>query len=173
MTATDKPFKVYVGTYAKYSSGSLKGAHLDLEAYMDLEEFYDACRKLHEDEVDPEFMFQDFPEIGGLISESDIDEKVWDIIDMYPDQREIVLVYGRDQSLVDEDLEDIASKFCGVHDADEDFAEHYFWKFHEEGMRAALEMGLSIDWKRTWGSNLTYTFMSIRHGGENWYFLNN
>ena len=51
--------KVYVGTYAKYNKGSLYGKWLDLSDYEDRDEFYEACRQLHKDESNPEFMFQD------------------------------------------------------------------------------------------------------------------
>ena len=51
---------VYVGTYGKYNNGSLFGAWLDLSDYADKEEFYEACRELHKDEEDAEFMFQDY-----------------------------------------------------------------------------------------------------------------
>lgn len=51
---------LYVGTYAKYNAGSLRGAWLDLDDYTDREEFLAACRELHKDERDPELMFQDF-----------------------------------------------------------------------------------------------------------------
>lgn len=54
-----KDVKLYVGTYRKYTEGSLFGAWLDLSNYEDYEEFMDACRELHKDESDPEFMFQD------------------------------------------------------------------------------------------------------------------
>ena len=53
---------VYVGTYGKYNNGSLLGAWLDLSDYADKEEFYEACRELHKDEEDAEFMFQDYGE---------------------------------------------------------------------------------------------------------------
>lgn len=62
---------VYCGTYNKYNNGSLAGAWMSLEDYSTPEEFFKACRELHKDEDDPEFMFQDFegyPE--GLYSES-------------------------------------------------------------------------------------------------------
>lgn len=49
--------KVYVGTYAKYNNGSLSGAWLDLSDYSDKEEFYEACRELHKDEEDAEYMY--------------------------------------------------------------------------------------------------------------------
>ena len=44
---------------AKYNAGSIKGAWLDLEYYADRDAFLEACKKLHEDESDPEFMFHD------------------------------------------------------------------------------------------------------------------
>ena len=60
--------KVYVGTYAKYNNGSLFGAWLDLSDYSDKEEFYEACRELHKDEEDAEYMFQDWENVPeGLI----------------------------------------------------------------------------------------------------------
>ena len=66
---------VYVGTYGKYNNGSLFGAWLDLSDYADKEEFYEACRELHKDEEDAEFMFQDWENVPeGLIGESWISE---------------------------------------------------------------------------------------------------
>lgn len=51
--------KVYVGTYKKYNNGSLKGAWLDLSDYGDYDAFLAACKKLHKDEKDPEFLIED------------------------------------------------------------------------------------------------------------------
>lgn len=68
---TDTKPAVYCGTYNKYNNGSIAGAWMSLEDYSTPEEFFEACRELHKDEDDPEFMFQDFegyPE--GLYSES-------------------------------------------------------------------------------------------------------
>lgn len=63
--------QIYVGTYAKYNGGSIFGEWLILSDYYDKEEFYEACRQLHADENDPEFMFQDHENIPeGLIGES-------------------------------------------------------------------------------------------------------
>lgn len=56
---SDNP-KLYCGTYGKYNNGSIKGAWMDMTEYEDAEEFFAACRELHKDEADPEFMFQDF-----------------------------------------------------------------------------------------------------------------
>jgi antirestriction protein len=74
--------QVYVGTYAKYNSGNLDGAWLDLEDYADLEDFYEAAGELHKDEADPEFMFQDWSGIpDGMIGESWISPSIFDYIE--------------------------------------------------------------------------------------------
>ena len=63
--------RVYVGTYGKYNNGSLFGTWLNLSDYLDKEDFYEACRELHKDEEDAEFMFQDWENVPeGLIGES-------------------------------------------------------------------------------------------------------
>ena len=51
--------KVYVGTYRKYNNGSLAGGWLDLADYNDYGAFIAACKKMHEDENDPEFLIED------------------------------------------------------------------------------------------------------------------
>lgn len=79
MTTTTE-IKIYVGTYRKYNEGSIYGEWLTLSDYSDLDEFYAACRELHADEDDPEFMFQDFEAPEGLedyISESHINEDIF------------------------------------------------------------------------------------------------
>jgi len=75
--------KLYVSTYAKYNSGSLAGAWLDLDQYSDADAFERACLALHQDERDPELMFQDCElDAGcdwqnGLYSESSIPRDYW------------------------------------------------------------------------------------------------
>ena len=70
--------KIYVGTYKKYAEGSIKGAWLDLEDYVDKDEFIAACLELHKDEVDPELQFQDHEGVPSMfISESWIDPEFW------------------------------------------------------------------------------------------------
>ena len=81
-TATLSEASVYVGTYGKYNNGSLFGAWLDLSDYADKEEFYEACRELHKDEEDAEFMFQDWENVPeGLIGESWISENFFTLRD--------------------------------------------------------------------------------------------
>lgn len=69
---------VYVGTYHKYNSGSIAGQWFELTDFDDKADFYEACKVLHADECDPEFMFQDWEGIPSqFVSESSIN---WDFI---------------------------------------------------------------------------------------------
>lgn len=74
--------KIYCGTYAKYNDSSIAGQWIDVTD-LDKQEFYDECIKLHSDEEDPEFMFQDTDTeskvLRDMISESGIDAEFWDL----------------------------------------------------------------------------------------------
>ena len=77
---SDHP-RIYVGTYAKYNDGSIDGKWIDISEYNTYEEFVDACRELHKDEKDPEFMVQDFENFprkwyheGGLPTEEEFNK---------------------------------------------------------------------------------------------------
>ena len=79
MTITTAP-RIYVGTYAKYNSGSIKGKWLDLRDYADIQDFYTAAKELHSDESDPELMFQDWEGIpDGMVGESHLKD-VWEFL---------------------------------------------------------------------------------------------
>ena len=73
--------RVYVGTYKEYNNGSLFGQWMNLADYQSKEEFLDACKDLHSDEDEPEFMYQDYSNIpDGMINESYIDPRIFGII---------------------------------------------------------------------------------------------
>lgn len=120
--------KVYVSTYAKYNSGSFKGEWLSLSDYYNKDEFLEACKKLHSDEEDPEFMFQDWEYIpDGFISESSIDEEVFEMI------QEAEGLSGSEQNAFFAYLEhfgehggvqDFWEKYMGEFDSERDFAEY-------------------------------------------------
>lgn len=125
--------RVYVGTYGKYNNGSLCGAWLNLSDYSDKEEFIEACRLLHPDEEDPEFMFQDWDGIPeGLISPGHISEILFDLrdaIEVLDDiEQEAFFAYCDDNpgNLASADADDLISNFqnayCGQYDSEEDFA---------------------------------------------------
>lgn len=89
--ASNSP-RVYVGTYHKYASGSIFGAWLDLDDYADADEFLTACRELHKDEKDPEFMLQDYENMPReLYGESEFNlERMIDYAALDDDEKEIL-----------------------------------------------------------------------------------
>lgn len=126
--------KIYVGTYRKYNEGSVFGKWLTLGDYSDKEEFYDACKELHSDEEDAEYMFQDWEYIPkGLVSESWISETVFELIEQADKIEEfdafMAFLDFTSYSLEDEDLGYLLSKFkdCyhGKYDSEEAYAEQY------------------------------------------------
>ena len=72
---------VYCGTCKKYNEGSLDGGWLYLGRYQDGAAFLEACRKLHADESEPEFMYQDSEYLPDeFYSESCIYPEVFEVI---------------------------------------------------------------------------------------------
>lgn len=93
-TRPDNAPALYCGTYAKYNNGSIKGAWLYLDDYADADEFYKACAKLHKDEADPEYMFQDFEHFPKeLYSESGNVAQIYEYINLEDGEREMVDEY--------------------------------------------------------------------------------
>lgn len=128
--------RIYVGTYAKYNDGSIAGGWLDLSNYSNKDEFYQACRQLHADEEDPEFMFQDYENIPeGLASECGLSHKFFEvrdaIIELGETQAEAFLVWAENDShdLSGEDIDGLITSFDdayqGEFDNEEDYAYHY------------------------------------------------
>lgn len=125
--------RIYVGTYAKYNGGSIFGKWLDLSDYSDKEEFYEACRELHKDEQDPEFMFQDWEYIpSDLIGESWLAENIFEIIeaiDELDDDKkaafEVWLNHGS-HDITTKDITDLIRSFeddfQGAYNDEEDYA---------------------------------------------------
>lgn len=72
---------VYCGTYKKYNEGSLDGGWLHLGRYQNGAAFLEACKKLHADEGEPEFMYQDSEYLPDeFYSESCIYPEVFEVI---------------------------------------------------------------------------------------------
>jgi antirestriction protein len=127
---TDQP-AVYVGTFAKYNSGNLSGAWLDVSAYNDREDFIEAALALHADEDDPELMFQDFQGFPRIYyGESEIDFTLWDWLALDDDEREMVELY---QNEVDASasLECIKEAYLGTYDSAEAWAEQWLEEMGE------------------------------------------
>jgi antirestriction protein len=133
-TITETP-KIYVGTYGKYNSGSIAGDWLDLTDYSSIEDFYEACKELHKDEEDPEFMFQDWEYIpSDFISEYSLSEKFWDYMEAVEDLSETekeafdIFLANETRDLSKEDISDIIEQFRdsyqGEFEDEEDYAYH-------------------------------------------------
>ena len=74
--------RIYVGTYAKYNNGSLQGEWVELSDFYDLDDFMERCAEIHEDEEEPEYMFQAWEEIpDGLIDEGHLEENFFELRD--------------------------------------------------------------------------------------------
>ena len=109
--------KIYVGTYAKYNSGSLGGQWVDLSDFSDKDEFYEYITDLHKDEADPEFMFQDLDDNSGFLrkfaGESSIDEKYFELMDEIQDwDEDRIEAYAAFVDLFeDDDINNFEEKF--------------------------------------------------------------
>ncbi|WP_018108724.1 antirestriction protein ArdA [Bacteroides propionicifaciens] len=74
--------RIYVSTYGKYNEGSLKGKWIDLSSCYDHDEFMEVCHELHQDEEEPELMFQDWENIPEeLIDEGHLDSNFFELRD--------------------------------------------------------------------------------------------
>ena len=122
MTDTTTKPRLYVGTYAKYNNGSIAGEWVDLEQFDNAEDFYKYCKKLHKNEHDPEFMFQDFEGFPrDMYSESGIDDRLFEFVAMDQHDREIVTA-GMDYFGQNEDLEYIKDHYVGKYEKEIDLA---------------------------------------------------
>ena len=164
---------VYVGTYKKYNEGSLAGAWLELADYKSKDEFMEACKELHSDEDEPEFMYQDYNNIpDGMINESYINPLLFGIIqcakDMDDTETEAFFTF-LDMELGDysdykdgEELVDLfQSKYAGQFDSEEAFATYMAeLKWPEE---LQTEFGMYFDYEAYARTLLTSGY---RHHGD-------
>ena len=131
LTYFDGSPAVYVGTYGKYASGSLRGVWLDLTTFADYDEFLAVCRYIHRDEADPEFMAQDFEGFPrewyteGFMSEREFD-LIREFAELDDDEREAFEVYvaafgsSRDDVSI---FDNFREAYCGKWSSEEDYAE--------------------------------------------------
>ena len=160
--------RLYVGTYAAYNNGSIKGAWLDLEDYSDRDAFLKACAELHRNERDPELMFQDyegFPK--AFYSELHVPAELWDWLQLDEHDRELLAVY---QDGVDESgtIERAREDFAGKADTRADWATEYL---EDTGGldRVPEDLRGYFDYD-AWARDSGMIF--VRHDGDVWVFYN-
>lgn len=121
----DQP-AIYCGTYGKYNNGSLDGAWLDLEAFDSYDEFLEICALLHDDEDDPEFMFQDYQGFPReWYDESGLKESFNNIVEyckLDENDREVFDAYYEWSG--NADFAHFRDHYMGKFDTEEDFAEY-------------------------------------------------
>ena len=123
-TAAKRDPSLYVGTFAKYYSGSIDGAWLSLKNYADSNEFYAACAKLHDDEKDPEFMFQDYENFPKfLYSECGNIEEIYEWLDYDDDEKDAIDAWLNDiDGIPIADWKQIIDKHHGIWNDEQEFA---------------------------------------------------
>ena len=172
-TQTTSP-ALYVGTYAKYNSGSLKGAWLKLDDYADRDAFLEACAELHADESDRELMFQDcegFPKCW--YSESSAPPNIlWEWLALDDGERLAFEVYadgkGSDDTCT---IDDFRDTYAGTADSEADFAE----RFAEDtgAIPKDLPSWIVVDWQATWKCNLRFDYDTGRDSEGTLHFFRN
>ena len=124
---------IYVGTYRKYNNGSLFGKWFNLSDYENSEEFLKACKELHKDDDNPEFMFQDWENIPDcLICESWLSNNFFTfrvaLQELSQPEQEAFMVwidngsYDLDKDDCQDLLDSFRDDYYGEYDSEEDFA---------------------------------------------------
>jgi len=170
-TSSTEP-RLYVGTYAKYNAGSIKGDWLTLSDYPDRESFLEACAELHQDEQDPELMFQDFEGFPkAWYCESSAPPAIlWEWLDLRDDER---LAFGAYAEHIGGEVtvEEFRDAWQGQWDNGADFAENIAEEcgYVPKGFPAWIV----IDWEATWKSNLRFDYFEETDSeGSNHIFRN-
>jgi len=116
--------KVYVGTYKKYAEGDLHGEWVTIADYGNEQDFLERCMQIHEDEDDPEFMFQDFQDWpDGVESDEAMEmDEIFEYIEFLRDNEHIPIEAVNAALENYMELCDIEDSYIGYYDDDQDFA---------------------------------------------------
>ncbi|MBB6370760.1 antirestriction protein ArdA [Chryseobacterium shigense] len=170
-------FQIYVGTYGKYNSGSIYGSWLKLSDYSDYDELLQAMQELHQDEEEPEFMFQDYECSEffikqNLICESYLSREIYEIAEQINNSDydfEVIEAYAECMSYYHKDVDDLldslSNSYYGEYSSDEDFAQEILEQ--EGSIPENLPSYICIDWEAT-ARHLMYDYMS----SNGYYFKN-
>ena len=170
--------RAYIGTYAKYSAGSLAGGWLDLSDFAgDMDLFLDAARALHPDESDPELMVQDWDYSDNppkcILGES-ITQAALDYAALKWDERDLVSAWiditgGARPLDIAGELDSAGNAFRGVY-RDEGEAAREIVTEHLEADMGKVPDWLVIDYETTWRCNVRHDYTAAESGGQFWVF---
>ncbi|WP_345200712.1 antirestriction protein ArdA [Chryseobacterium ginsengisoli] len=153
------------------------GEWLQLSNYSSYDELLGAMQELHQDEQDPEFMFQDY-ECSEffikqkLISECHFSSNIYEIAEQINSSDydfNIIEAYAECMSYYHEDVSDLlnslSDSYYGEYSSDEDFAQT---TLEQDGsIPENLPSYIYIDWEAT-TRHLVYDYMS----SNGYYFKN-
>lgn len=169
--------RLYVGTYAKYNSGSIAGEWLDLEDFTGRDSFLAACREVHQDEADPELMFQDYEGFPrAWYSESSAPPNaLWEWLGLSDDDKELLDIYQahvNDSGGEPATIEAAREAFAGKANSEADWAAQFLEDTGGlDGVPAHLQHYIDYEaYARDaqYGGDVTF----VRHDGDVWVFHN-
>ena len=170
--------KVYVGTYQKYNNGSIFGKWLELNDYNNINDFYQACKELHKDEKDPEYMFQDWENIeDSFIGESWLSEAYFIIMKAREKAKKekVIIPFGLWLELYEYDIKELFNNsddldhndlydyfmdsYLGHYEDGAEFAENEYYELYDMESEPIKSLSYYIDWYRVWTSEYeTYNY---------------
>jgi len=167
--------KLWVGTWGKYNAGNLDGDWFELDDFADEAEFYEAARKRHKDDPDPEFLFNDFEGFPrALYEESYVHEKLFEFVALDDDEKEAVAAFIDAEGTVPDDFSTVTERVARVYDentTEAEFTEEWLYETETN----FPDNKYVIDWEATWNSYLRFDF--TRHyderAGKTWFFWAN
>lgn len=166
--------KVYVGTYGKYSNGSLRGGWVDLaDCAGDMDAFFDACKALHSDETDPEFMVQTWEDAPPHFARLEhVPQAALDFAALDEDDQTLLAAYidicGADNAVTIHTARDY---FVGAFYSEKDAAETIVGDLLE-CCDVCLPNWLVTDYQATWRCNVRHDYSSGTFGDYFWVFHN-
>jgi antirestriction protein len=178
--------KIYVGTYYKYNNGSIFGEWLELNDYNNINDFYQACKKLHKDENDPEYMFQDWENIeDSFIGESWISKNYFIIMKAREKAKKekTIIPFGLWLELYEYDIKELFNNsddldhddlynyfmdsYLGHYEDGADYAYHYYYDNYDMDLEPIKSLSYYLDWVRVWESE----FESYNYNDQNGYIF--
>ena len=111
--------EVFVSTYKKYAEGRIIGAWVEIGSPL---QFNNEIAKLHADEEDPEYMYQDYKDVPkALRNESKIDSRIFEYADLLETDMDIVATWWQENDESTE-ITDILDSYVGTYADPEEYA---------------------------------------------------
>ena len=131
--------QIWVTTQNKLKMHQTGDWNLYAEDFADLDSFLDACKQLHADEPNPQFVFNKFETsesseffesaLNYLIEPEKIDPGLWDFLNLDEDEQKhvaIILDHYDSGLTVENALATGEERFCGTWGCKSDFAKNHY-----------------------------------------------